>query len=236
MVTPRGAMRIVWGDPVDSSVVSIDRRNRVGDDACRDTRVDVSMIEWYTRGTRIRMSVWFPALMIAMLSWDTSGTAAVCLSAAVLHELGHCAAMWRCRDLPQSITFGIFGIRVERCTQTLGYAALCRIALAGPLTNIGCAVVAAVLGWTDAAAIHAVCGGLHLLPIVSLDGGEALYALLCRYMEEAQAERWLLIVSAVVVFPLSVLGFLVLLADGYNFTLLILSGYLILRMFLRAEH
>ncbi len=195
------------------------------------------MIEWRVRGVRVCVSMWFPATVIAMLSWDTTGTAALCLSAAVLHELGHCAAMRRYRDTPERITFGIFGIRVERRnTQVVGYTALFWIALAGPLTNAFWCVVTAALGWYNAAVVHAACGGLHLLPITSLDGGEALYALLCRYTTEERAERWLLLVSAVTVFPLSVLGFLVLMADGYNFTLLVLCGYLILRMFLVQGH
>lgn len=195
------------------------------------------MLEWCVRGVRVRISVWFPAIVIVMLSCDSTGMAALSLSAAVLHELGHCTAMWWYHDTPERITFGIFGIRVERRQQyTVGYRALGGIALAGPLANVCWCVVTAAFGWYNAAVIHAVCGGLQLLPIVSLDGGEALYAFLCRYTTEHRAERWVFLSSVVTVFPLSVLGFFVLMADGYNVTLLVLCGYLILRMFLRVGH
>lgn len=195
------------------------------------------MLEWRWRGVDFRLSLLFPATVIVMLSLDDGGFTALCLLAAVIHELGHFFAMVWLDDAPARLTMGVFGIRVERNPGArLSYPELCVVSLAGPLANVvGCAVCWATNAHA-AALIHGVLAFFHLLPVTSLDGGEALYSLLCCRYEETRAERILFVCSAVVVFPLAVLGFWMLIASGYNFTLLFLSGYLILRMFLRAGH
>lgn len=195
------------------------------------------MLEWQWWGVHFRLSLWFPAMVIAMLSWDSSGVTAFCLLASVIHEGGHLAAMLLVRDVPSCITLSAFGMRVERRRiQHVSYPSLCAVSLAGPLTNAVCAVVLWLCGAHESALIHGVLAGFHLLPVTSLDGGEALYALLCCRLSEERAERVLFTCSAVIVFPLAVLGFSVLLRGGYNFSLLLVSGYLILRMFLHKGH
>ena len=191
------------------------------------------MLEYRLCGVRFRLSLLFPAVVIVMLTQDTSGLSMLCLIASLIHECGHVAAMLVLHDRPQSITLGVFGMRIERRpTERLSYPALCAVSLAGPMVNAVCAVILP----HDAALVHTVLALFHALPIVSLDGGEALYALLCCRLSEERAERVLFWCSAVVVFPLAALGFWVLLADGYNFTLLLTAGYLILRMFLHQGH
>lgn len=191
------------------------------------------MLEGVLCGVRLRLSLLFPASVIVMLSLDGSGLAALCLLAALIHEGGHAVAMCLYRDAPSCITLGIFGMRVERRRgSACGYPARCVISLAGPLANAACALL--LTG--DAALVHGVLAAFHLLPVTSLDGGEALYALLCSWMSEAGADRVLLLCSAALLFPLAVLGFYLLLRGNGNFSLLLLSIYLILRMFLREGH
>ncbi len=195
------------------------------------------MLEWCWQGIRFRLSLWFPATVIAMLSLDQSGLTLLCLLASILHELGHFTVMALLRDAPACITLGFFGMRVERKPAVrLSYPALCAVSLAGPLANALCCGLLWYTGVYDAALIHGVLAFFHLLPITSLDGGEALYALLCCRLTEERADRGLLICSAVTVFPVALLGFWLLLESGYNFTLLLVSVYLILRMFLRSGH
>lgn len=191
------------------------------------------MLEWLLGGVRLRLSLLFPASVIVMLSLDNSGMAALCLTAALIHEGGHAVAMLLLRDAPSCITLGVFGMRVERRRSSpCGYPARCIVSLAGPLANAACAV----LMTGDAALVHAVLALLHVLPVTSLDGGEALYALLCCRLSEERADRVLLVCSAVLLFPLAFLGFWVMLRGNGNFSLLLLSIYLILRMFLREGH
>ncbi len=191
------------------------------------------MLEWRLYDIRFRLSFLFPATVIVLLSLDPRGTAALCLLASLIHELGHITVMLCLRDRPACVTLGVFGMRMERRSmQRLGYGALCAVSLAGPLANAACALVLS----GEAALVHGVMAVTHILPVVSLDGGEALYALLCTRLSEQQADTVLQICSATVLLPLTVLGVCVLFNGGYNFTLLILCFYLILRMFLRRGH
>lgn len=191
------------------------------------------MLEWCLYDVRCRLSFLFPATVIVLLWFDPVGTTVLCLLASLIHELGHLTAMLCLRDRPACVTLGVFGMRIERRpTQRLSYGSLCAVSLAGPLANVVCAVVLS----GEAATVHTVLAVLHLLPVTSLDGGEALYALLCCRLSEERAERVLLICSVTVIVPLTVAGVYLLFGGGYNYTLLMLAIYLILRMFLRRGH
>ncbi len=194
------------------------------------------MLEWQWRGITLRLSLLFPAAVIAMLSFDTTGMAALCLWAALLHEGGHAAAMLAVGDCPSRVCFGVFGVRVERSTRPLGYGRCAAVSLAGPLVNAVCCGLLWRWGQPQAALIHGVLAGFHLLPVSALDGGEAVYALLCLKMEEQRAHRVLLWASAMVLLPLSAAGFYLLLQTGYNFSLLLLAGYLILLLIFKEKH
>lgn len=195
------------------------------------------MLEWRWMDIQFRLSLWFPASVIVMLSLDRSGLTAICLLASIAHEMGHFLAMLVFHDTPSCITLSFFGMRVERRpTQRLSYPALCAVSLCGPVVNVLCCVLLWCSGTRDAALIHGVLAAFHLLPVMSLDGGEALYELLCCRLTEERADRILLICSAITLCPLTALGFWLLFSGGYNFTLLAVSAYLILRMFLREGH
>ena len=190
------------------------------------------MLEWRWGDTAFRLSILFPAALIVMLSLDNSGITELCLTASLIHELGHGVMMLLCRDRPARVTLDVFGMCIERRpTMRLGYTALCAVSLAGPLANALCAV------WMppQAALVHGVLAVFHLLPIASLDGGEALYALLCRRLAEQRAEQVLHVVSVSVLLPLTAFALWLCVTHG-NFTLPVVCLYLILRMFLRQGH
>lgn len=195
------------------------------------------MLEKVWHGITFRISLLFPAAVIIMLSFDESTLTMLCLLASLLHELGHALAMLIVHDRPRRVTVGIFGVRVERdAGRHLGYRAACVVSLSGPLVNVLCAVLLWYLGCRVAAVLHAGLAFFNLLPIASLDGGEALHALLCTRFGEERASYILRIVSLAVIFPLFVAGFRLLLSGGYNFTLLAMSLYLILLLFLKEKH
>lgn len=194
------------------------------------------MLEWRWHGIRFRAGLLFPASVVAMLSLGTEQTTAMCLLASLLHEGGHAVAMLLLRDAPSCITLGAFGMRVERSgNRRLGYPALGLVSLAGPLTNALCAGLLCRCS-PEAAAVHAVLAGFHLLPVVTLDGGEALYAALCCFLSEEQADRVLRMVSGAVLLPMTAGGVRLLLGATHNFSLLLIAAYLILQMFLRRGH
>lgn len=195
------------------------------------------MLEKKWHGITFRLSLLFPAAVIVLMSIDDGNFILLCLFASLLHEAGHVLAMLIVRDRPRRVTVGIFGICVERDRgYYLGYRSLALVSLAGPIVNVFCFTLFLGLRQPTAAVIHAGLALFNLLPVSSLDGGEALCALLCTRMPEERAARIMRVVSLTVIFPLAVVGFWLLLSESHNFSLLVMSGYLLLLLFFKEKH
>ena len=185
----------------------------------------------------IEIGLWFPAMAVLMLTLDESALTVHCLLASAIHEGGHFLTMLCCGDRPRRLVFDGFGVRVERETgNRLSYTAAAAVSLSGPFTNLLCAAMLCIFGGlTEGVLVHMIIGGFHLLPISSLDGGEALYSLLCCRMTEEKAHRVLLWLSIMVLLPLSAVGFFLLFDTGYNISLLVLTVYLILLLIFKEK-
>lgn len=186
--------------------------------------------------TDIRISPLFFALLATLLLYEQKSIAVGCLAASLLHECGHLLVMlWR-HAPPRRIVVGAFGMRIERQSLlSLSFLDDLLIALGGPLMNGLCCAVFALLGKHNAAAIHLLVALLNLLPIQALDGGEILRCCLYRALPQETAQKWMLVCSLAVVFPLGVLGFFVLLQSGYNVSLLVVDLYLILLLIFKRK-
>lgn len=195
------------------------------------------MLECKWQGITLQLSLLFPFSVVVLLSLDTSRVTELCLFASLLHEIGHAIAMCLLHDKPSKITMGFFGMRVQReKTQRISYGGSAVVSLAGPFINAVFFVVFSYLHNPVAASVHAIIGGFNLLPVYSLDGGEAVYALLCLRYEEEKAAVILKAVSCLIAFPLSIVGLCLFVSSRYNFSLLVVSIYLILLIFLRHKH
>lgn len=150
-----------------------------------------------------------------------------------MHEAGHFAAMYVYGCRPSLVSIGLFGVRVEQA-RPVGYLKSVMVSLAGPAVNlVTFSVLALLTGMTIPAVIHLVIAVLNLLPIESLDGGQALYFLLAMKTGEERAERICFFASVAVLIPLATVGFFLLIRSGYNFTLLAVSLYLGLLLLLK---
>lgn len=182
-------------------------------------------------GCRIWFSYFFFALIAVLLLFDTSGVAAAGLAATALHEFSHLGLMYAFDNLPEEIRFNAFGIDIIRTSRPdHGYLRDALVSLAGPAANL----LAAGLFFTfcGSMAKNLVMANMalflfNLLPIEPLDGGQALYALLCLHWEPNTAARTVEMISFFVLLPLSAAGFLVLFRSPGNFTLLAVYVYLI---------
>lgn len=193
------------------------------------------MFEWQKGAFTVRISLLFPAMLVVMLMPDDSRLTALCLLAALIHEAGHFLMMLAVKDAPKRITFGAFGARIERQNKTLGYQKSALVSLAGPLANLLCAAgLFMVFGFCRAALAHLVLGIFNLLPIRTLDGGEALYALLCHRYPEEKGAVILRAVSAAVWIPLFALGVFLFVKSG-NLSLAGLSLYLLFLVLLQEK-
>lgn len=188
-------------------------------------------------GVRCRVSIWFPMTLLLMMSLSVSYMVWLCLAASLVHECGHALMMWAVHDRPGRITVGLFGVHIERSAAAcLGYRKVCAVSLAGPVINVIMGLLLWMLHCPIASAVNGGLALFNVLPITSLDGGEALYALLCERTDEATANRISHYVSLVVLFPLAVVGFWLMLAERGNYTLLLMCIYLIFLLLLKEKH
>lgn len=196
------------------------------------------MIAFSAGGIPVRVSFWFPVMLMTMLAWGEENITLHCLAASLLHECGHFAMMLWVRDRPDRVCLGVFGVRVERKRESaIGYTAQAAISFAGPLTNLFCAAVLYGLhGGGDGVWIHTALGLFNLLPIEGLDGGEGVYRLLCCFCRETTAHAVARVLSVALLLPLTSMGFYLLFQGGGNPSLLILSVYLIFLLIFKEKH
>ena len=84
-----------------------------------------------------------------------------------------------------------------------------------------------------AALPHLALGVFNLLPIMSLDGGHLLEIMMDKRFSPRTIAVTLRVTTLVFLLPLMTAGLYVLLNSGYNYSLLIISIYLIVLLFLK---
>lgn len=94
-------------------------------------------------------------------------------AAAIIHELGHLAALWWAGERVRALEIGMFGLKIETGELSTGKTLVC--ALAGPLA--GAAVCLGWRLWPRTALAAFVQTVFNLIPLRPLDGGRALGAL-----------------------------------------------------------
>ena len=191
-------------------------------------------MEFTFRGCRIFVSFWFAAVLAASAALDPSGGVLCGLLAAVVHEIGHLLEMARQDCLPRRIAFKMFRVDMTDARRSeRSYQKDLRIILAGPGLNFLLAAFSFSLylplpyPWMGMFfSANLLVGFFNILPVVTLDGGAALYAVLSVKLGEKQASFWTGLFSFVILVPLAALGFWILLRNPYQFSLLFISVYL----------
>lgn len=193
-------------------------------------------MQFKCRGVTVSIGFPFAAAVTLMFLYDTSGTAAISVCAALLHEIGHLLCLFWYGETPQSLKLGLAGMEIVRAKgQKLSFHQEIVVSLAGPLINLALfALLAALSGWSEgerermmeAAMVNLMLALFNLLPVSTLDGGRALYFFLCRFCTAPAAQRVVTVCSIVCLLPCAFIGFFLLLQSGYNFSLLLVTVYL----------
>ena len=172
----------------------------------------------------------FPAAVwIALwLYYDRNGSAVCSICAAVLHECGHLLALWSFCDLPRSIRIGTFGVSIVRCgTVKLTYRQEIFTAAAGPAVNLLLCCILTVCSlfrptiWIGVQ-VNLALALFNMLPLRTLDGGQILYAALCRRMLPHDAASVCKTIAVITAIPLTAIGW-IRFRNGYGIYSLMLS-------------
>ena len=201
------------------------------------------MIRGNIGGISVCVSGYFLLATVVVFWGDASGMAAWGLLAAVGHELGHIWMMRRVGCEQCEVRIGLCGMRILR-RQEVGYGREWKIHLAGGGVNllVGAAGLAVYFlcgreVWVlRFSAAQGLVGGMNLLPIYPLDGGQALFALLCLRMEGKRAERITNGVAVLCLCPLATVGFLVLFRTKYNGSLLLAAVMAMFLLVFKEKH
>ena len=147
-----------------------------------------------------------------LLAWFVQANGAelllIILSAAILHELGHCAVLWGLGGTVRTLQLSVFGALMETDSRRLSYGGEAAAVLAGPLANLLAAMLCSGAEMPVCrifAGANLVLCLFNLLPVRPLDGGRALELLVSRTWGEQAGERAARIVGGSVSLILSLL-------------------------------
>ena len=181
--------------------------------------------------TNLRINISFAAVITAMLILDESGYCAIGLFCCAVHEAAHIVCLLFQGEKPRLVELSYYGVKLERNVLS-GVSGINDIIvfLSGPAVNIAmaallCTVYRGNEKIATAAAISFFTGAFNLLPCRPLDGGNILYAVLCRNTSERKAEKICFTVLCAVLLPLSAAGF-TLMIKYRNITLLPAALYI----------
>ena len=197
-------------------------------------KISISDIQINFLGCKITVSFPFLTIITLLLLIDDSGFVIYGLLAAIIHECGHMLAMLIKKCEPREITLRAFDINIiDKSRIKRSYNDDLFILIAGPLFNI---IFSFVLFFVYRFYVfnflikliffNLFIGIFNILPIESLDGGQIFFNLLCRKLSIKISEKFIILTSFMILMPIAVFGFYILIKSKYNFSLLLLSCYL----------
>ncbi len=191
------------------------------------------MIRFSFGNTRCTLTFGFAAVVCAAFVFGDPWNTATVLFCIAWHECGHLLVLHLLHTPPKELRMTLFGLELTTGPRST-HRAEAMVSLAGPASNLLTAAVLFPL-WKKAAALHLALGLFHLLPVLPLDGGQALQSLLCLRFSSAGAKRAAAVISAIVLLPLGTAGFWLLFRRERNFTLFLLCLYLLFYLVFKAK-
>lgn len=194
---------------------------------------------------KLNIELSFPlvAIMTAVIIFDTTMSVVICFIAIIMHETGHLAALAFYGSFPKKIKLTLFDIAiVDSGKYTRNAKQELVVILAGVTVNFVFAIIfyfiflcTNMIFFRNMAVSNATLGVFNILPVDSLDGGQALFIILTRHFSIYKSMIILDIISFIVLIPVACMGFIVLLQSKYNFTLLLTALYLITVILLKHK-
>lgn len=167
-----------------------------------------------------------------MLVTDSKGVIIYGLISALLHEFGHLFCMYLVGYRVRIVNFGF--LNADIISNQIEDKKLLLILSGGCFVNFLLATIFGSMFVCFSTEVFKIIayqniglGVFNLLPIYSLDGGQIFYLILKTRFSESVSLKILNGTSLLLVVPIFILGFYVIINSKYNFSLLLLSLYLI---------
>lgn len=194
------------------------------------------MFNFKVRNCRVNIHFTIFVLLAFCTLFSGIENGAFMIFSIILHEFAHLLMMFHLKKEPAQIMISGLGMRIQLpYGGSLSYKDNIKISLAGPLINVFIGLMMLLINKPDLAVMNLALGIMHLLPIEPLDGGLAMRAFLSERFGAEKAKKITIAVSLVFLFPMLILGFMVLLQTRNNFSLLALSVYLMLYLVLKKD-
>lgn len=176
---------------------------------------------------KLSISISFVVLIAIIFLSGLNPTVISALIASVLHEFGHIVAVILLDGRIDGIRLKAFAAEIIIDERQFSFKGEALISLCGPLMNIVSAILSVSLfGLTDFSVCSLVIGSFHLLPIIGIDGGNALYALAAEAKDNCY-EMLLRGLSTAFTVLLLIFGIIILVITKFNFSCLIMAMILI---------
>lgn len=182
-----------------------------------------------------KIKISFTALLIIpAVIFDPSGTVFSTVLAATLHELGHLAVIYFAGIGAKEVSITPYGLEISTKRQYRSFLEEIAVSVAGCIVNF----LTFSLFWRFTGAIKALAyaslmlGVLNALPVLSLDGGEALRAFFSIIFSHKRAERLSRTVSFITLLCLWCIAVYIFLFSGYNYSLFIMAVWLFGKIYL----
>lgn len=185
----------------------------------------------------------FFVVMGAFIAIEQSLFAVMLFFAALMHEAGHIFTIVAVRGRVSHVRLMPFGIDIKlQSRHSLSYRQDILTALSGPFVNLFLLIIFIVLNRflptssrliTYGAVSNLGLFAVNILPALPLDGGYALEAFCHMHFSYRTAKALLFISTLVVTALLFGAGLALLAVTGYNASLLFISVYLVLFLFLK---
>ena len=184
--------------------------------------------------TNYRIDFTFALTVTLMLIFCQQDTVIICLLSSVFHEAGHLILMQLFRQKITDVTFGAFGIRINRLsTCNLSYKKEAIIASGGICINFLIAFLSAICYslygndfYLRLSAVNIFIALFNMIPVDTLDIGRVLRYTLLVWTDESKCDRILSIISFISLIFLGGICFLYSLLIGFNPSLVIVTLYL----------
>ncbi len=192
-------------------------------------------------GIKIYVSFVFVAVFTLLIFLDTSQKLICCFISALCHESGHIFTMSKLGRKPKKIICQLFNIKIIDTTRAIfSYKTDLAIVLSGILVNFIFSFFSFLLYLISNleilltfSIVNLLTGVFNLLPVSNLDGGQAIYLVLTQKLSDKTVNRIIDILTILLIFPISIVGFIVLFNSKYNFSLLLISVYLVITLIVK---